>query len=34
MKVADLKAALKERDLPTTGLKAELAERLKSHVLG
>jgi hypothetical protein len=34
MKVADLKAALKERGLAITGLKAELSERLKAHVLG
>jgi len=34
MKVADLKAALKERGLATTGLKAELLERLKEHVMG
>lgn len=30
MKVAELKAALKERGLPQNGLKADLAERLKA----
>ena len=34
MKVADLKTALTERGLATTGLKAELAARLREHVEG
>lgn len=32
MKVAELKAALKERGLPQSGLKVELAQRLKEHL--
>lgn len=32
MKVAELKAALKERGLEQKGLKADLVERLKAHI--
>ncbi|XP_003744107.1 SAP domain-containing ribonucleoprotein [Galendromus occidentalis] len=34
MKVADLKRELKARNLPCTGTKAELAERLRSSLVG